>query len=426
MSLSPFLASRYLRPKRTFVSIITVISVLGVALGVWLLTVVIAVFTGYGDRIQESILASQPHLTVGDGFMRGWPEVVEAIESVEGVKWVTPFVNGQVVMDFNETRSFPKIFGMMPPTGAERERMQKQVVRGEFFGGNDLYSAVVGRGFAEEQKIEIGDKLLLYAQPDMKRLMDMLNSDSESRNAELAEIKEMTAPQEVTVTGILEWGGRGVEANPVFLHFETAQILYGFDREECHFVTVRTDDGFKADVYRLKLMEKLPDHLPVRTWMEIFQFLFQTIAAERQSMYLILSLVVIVSGFCIMNTMIIVTFQKRSEIGILKALGAREGQVATVFLAQGILVGIAGVIVGLIMAHLTLHFRNDLAGWIMSNFSVDLYLTEGSPDGSLPAKQTLRDTLIISTSAFVACAVASLIPAVIAARLQPARTLRSE
>ena len=426
MPLSTFLASRNLRPKRTFVSIITAISILGVALGVWLLTVVIAVFTGYGERIQESILASQPHLTVGDGFMRGWPDIVETINTVEGVKWTTPFVNGQVVMDFNEERTFPKIFGMFPPTGEELERMKKQLVRGGFFGENDFYSGVVGRGFAEEQGLEIGDKVLLYAQPDMKRLMDMLKSDADSRDTELEEIKEMTAPQEVTVVGILEWGGRGVEANPIFLHLETAQVLYGFDLEECHFVTVLTDDGFQADDYRLKLMEKLPEHLPVRTWMDIFQYLFQTIAAERQSMYLILSLVVIVAGFCIMNTMIIVTFQKRSEIGILKALGAREGQVAAVFLLQGILVGIAGVIVGLILAQLTIYFRNDVAGWIMSNFSVDLYLTEGSPDGSLPAKQTLRDTLIISSGAFVACTVASLIPAVIAARLQPAKTLRSE
>src|SRR6056297_2467711 len=98
MLFSPFIAARYLKPKRTFVSIITVISILGVALGVWLLTVVIAVFTGYGERIKDNILGSQPHLTVGDGYMKSWPETVEKIDMIDGVEWTTPFVNGQVVM----------------------------------------------------------------------------------------------------------------------------------------------------------------------------------------------------------------------------------------------------------------------------------------------------------------------------------------
>ncbi|MEM9017842.1 MAG: FtsX-like permease family protein, partial [Verrucomicrobiota bacterium] len=145
------------------------------------------------------------------------------------------------------------------------------------------------------------------------------------------------------------------------------------------------------------------------------------------AMYLILFMIMIVGGFCIMNTMITVTFQKRSEIGLMKALGAREGQVAWVFLSQGILVGLVGVIVGLVMAQLTIYFRNDMAGWVGRNFGVDLFSAEVyKVDGGLPAEQTLSDLIIISSGAFIACILASLIPAVIAASLQPAKALRSE
>lgn len=449
MFFSPFLARRYLKPKRTFVSIITLISILGVALGVWLLAVVIAVFTGYGERIKDSILGFEPHLTVdGGGIIEDWPEVVEAANSIEGVDWTTPLVRGQVVMDVDGLRSFPLIHGILPPKGGELERMEskmaladnpdfpgnpsKMIPRGGFFGDNDFYSAVIGDGMAEAQGIDIGDSLLLYAQPDIMRMMEALDGSGESmteeeRRAELDEIKEATAPQEVTVTGIFDSGHWDFDANIIFLHLETAQILYGFDLEECHYVTVRTDDGFKADIYRDKLIAVLPQHFMVRTWMEIFKTLFDAVAAERQAMYLILFLVMVVAGFCIMNTMITVTFQKRSEIGLLKALGAREEQVASVFLMQGIFVGIVGVVVGLIMAQVTIYFRNDMAGWIGSTFGVDLFSAEiYKVDGGLPAKQTVRDLVIISTGAFVACTIASLVPAVIAASLQPAKALRSE
>lgn len=448
MFFSSFLASRYLKPKRTFVSIITVISILGVALGVWLLAVVIAVFTGYGERIKDSILGFEPHMVIDSGgIIRDYSEVVDPVQGVEGVVSVTPYVRGQVVMDFQGLRSAPMIRGILPPEGEELEHMRsklaaepdpdfpydldKTVPRGDF-DLNDFYSAVVGDGMAEAQNIQVGDKLLLYSPRDIDSIMDSLDrtersEDEEDRKAGIEEIREMTAPQEVTVTGIFDSGHWDFDANIIFTHLETAQVLYNFDLEEAHGVAVRTDDGFKADVYRNRVLEELPQQYSVLTWMEMHKLIFDAVAAERQAMYLILFMIMIVGGFCIMNTMITVTFQKRSEIGLLKALGAREGQVAAVFLLQGVLVGLVGVVVGLLFAQLTIYFRNDMAGWIGKTFGVDLFSAEiYKVDGGLPAKQTIRDLVIISTGAFFACTIASLVPAVIAASLQPAKALRSE
>ena len=128
MFFSPFLATRYLKPKRTFVSIITVISILGVALGVWLLAVVIAVFTGYGERIKESILGFEPHLVIDSGgIVQDWPDAVEKVAAVEGIITVTPYVRGQVVMDFAGLRSAPMIRGILPPEGEELDRMKRKI-----------------------------------------------------------------------------------------------------------------------------------------------------------------------------------------------------------------------------------------------------------------------------------------------------------
>lgn len=449
MFFSPFLATRYLKPKRTFVSIITVISILGVALGVWLLTVVIAVFTGYGERIKESILGFEPHLVIDSGgILKDWPDLVEKIEEFEGIVAVTPYVRGQVVMDYNGMRSAPMIRGILAPQGEELERMRSKMARrphplhpddrskdetmGDFFGEHDYYSAVIGDGIAEGQGIQIGDKLLLYSPRDIDSVMRALErvgeaEDEKGRREAIEKTREMTAPQEVEVVGIFDSGHWDFDANIIFIHLETAQVLYNFDLEESHGIAVRAHDGFKAGEYQQKLHAILPEKFRALTWMEMHKIMFDAVAAERQAMYLILFMIMIVGGFCIMNTMITVTFQKRSEIGLLKALGAREEQVAWVFLFQGILVGLVGVLVGLALAQLTLYFRNDMAGWIGRNFGVDIFSAEVyKVDGGLPAQQTLRDLVIISTGAFLACIVASLIPALFAASLQPAKALRSE
>ncbi len=451
MLFSSFVAARYLKPKRTFVSIITVISILGVALGVWLLSVVIAVFTGYGERIKDSILGFEPHLVLKTGgIVEDWIEPYEQVKAEEGVTSVTPFVTGQVVMQVtNERGTFrqaPMIRGILPPEDDELDRMNQKIARkndpdsldpeatlprGEF-DVSDFYSAVIGDGLADANGIKVGDKILLYSPSDFDSILNSLdqveNSESdEGRREGLDEIRELTAPQEVTITGIFDSGHWDFDSNIVFLHLETAQILYNFDLEECHGIAVRTNDGFQANVFKERFYEFLPQQFLILTWMEMNKLIFDAVAAERQAMYLILFMIMIVGGFCIMNTMITVTFQKRSEIGLMKALGAREGQVAWVFLFQGILVGLVGVIVGLLMAQLTLYFRNDMAGFIGRTFGVDIFSAEiYKVDGGLPAEQTLRDLIIISTGAFLACIVASVIPAMIAASLQPAKALRSE
>lgn len=448
MFFSPFLATRYLKPKRTFVSIITLITILGVALGVWAMIVVIAVFTGYGERIKDSILGFEPHLVIDSGgIMRNWPEAYEKVKDVEGVESATPYVRGQVVMDFQGLRSAPTIRGILPPEGTELERMRNKIAREQDpkhpldttktlprgdFDLNDYYSAVIGDGIAEAQNIQVGDKILLYSPRDVDSIMKSLDrvegaGDEEGRKAGIDEIRQMTAPQEVTVTGIFDSGNWDFDANIVFLHLETAQILYNFDLEECHGIAVRTTDAFRADRFQTKFHEILPQQYRVLTWMQMNKLIFDAIAAERQAMYLILFIIMIVGSFGIMSTMITVTVQKQSEIGLLKALGAREGQIAWVFLFQGILVGLVGVIVGLVLAEVTIYFRNDMAAWIGRKFSVDIFSAEMyKVDGGLPAAQTPRDLVVIMASAFGCCTLAALVPALIAAFLQPAKALRSK
>ena len=536
---TPFIALRYLKPKRTFVSFITIISILGVALGVWLLTVVIAVFSGYGKKIKENILGFEPHLEIrAGGYIEDFSPLMEKLQGCDGIVSATPFVLGSVIMEYNGVRNAPIIRAIAPPPEGSLDHSRytsklaqrpnpaydpvnapnepEQIPAGEFY--LDPYSTVIGDAMAKNLGIEIGSKIQLYSPKDVESIMDALDEmedgDEKQRQSARERVRSLTVPQEVTVTGIFDSGNWDVDAHLIFLDLETGQVLYNFDLEESHGIAIRTDNAFKANQYKDDLLvrlgmgerkkteytaaesanysffrwgrlqitfaviavlllllfplvrkKKVLHWVPIvglgliavvlavywgnsffqalqsqyyieqtgknphqlLTWMQINKLIFDAIAAERQAMYLILFAVMIVSGFCIMNTMVTVTYQKRPEIGLMKALGARENQIAWLFLLQGLFVGVAGVILGLIIGQLTIWQRNNLANAIGKAFNVDLFSAEVyKVDGGLPASQTPSDLIIISVGALLACAIAAFIPALLASKLQPAKALRSE
>ena len=231
----------------------------------------------------------------------------------------------------------------------------------------------------------------------------------------------------MTVTGIFDSGHWDFDSQFVYIHLETAQVLYGFDLEECHGVAARVDDAFQAHKYSEKLHAVLPQQFRAMTWGERYRGIFNAVATEKQAMYIILFMIMVVGAFCIMNTMITVTVQKRSEIGLLKALGSTEEQIVRIFLLQGLLVGIIGVVVGMALAQWTILERNTIGAWLGDTFGIAIFAEDiYKVDGGIPAKQSLKDLITISVGSFLACTLAALIPALIAASLQPAKALRSE
>jgi lipoprotein-releasing system permease protein len=160
------------------------------------------------------------------------------------------------------------------------------------------------------------------------------------------------------------------------------------------------------------------------TWIEKHQTLFDTVQSELQLMYFILFFIVIVAAFCVMNTMITVTVQKRREIGILSALGTRIGQVVWVFLTQGMIVGALGSLSGVGMGLLVVYFRNAIRGFLSKYFGWEIFASEIYGLIEIPAKVIPHDVTIICSGAFILCTIAALVPAFIAARTEPAVALR--
>ncbi len=426
-SFSLFLSIRYLRPKRTFVSVITVISVLGVTLGVFALTVVIAVMTGFNIDMRASILGFQPHIVIKQEMsdpIPEWREIVEKVKDQPQVTDVAQFSYGQAVLDYDNRVWVVELKGVEPPKPGEKNGpIWQQYVdlvpegNGEFVLEGD--SVVVGRELANGFGILLGDKLLLHSLVNGRELLDAQSENRDPLRSKLVE------PAELSVTGFYDAGRPDFENKILFVPFDIGQRLYGLG-EGASGIAVQVEDPHKIRPVKRQLVPLVAPY-EVETWTDRNKALFDAVALERLNMYLLLFMIMVVAGFCIMNTMITVTTQKRGEIGLMKAVGGSTNQIVSPFLYQGIIVGLIGTVSGLLIAFFFLLLRKSIAQGIAAISGADILTSQGMRMlYELPAKITILDIVVISGGAFLCCALASLMPAYFAARLDAAEALRHE
>ncbi len=424
LPFSLFLSLRYLRPKRTFVSVITVISVLGVTLGVWILTTVIAVITGFNIQMRERILGSQPHLTLQldrAAPIEAWPELLREIAAEPGVADVSPFVEGQAVLDFHNRVWVVRVVGIDPRPGAIRDKLAGLIPPPEDFrefGSLDFSDdhAVIGRLLADSMGIPIGESLILHSLANGREILDANNEGREPES--------LILPAELVITGIFQTDEEEADSSLVYVPLEVAQALYE-QRGTVNGIDVELENPYQATRVKESLSARFPEY-EWTSWIDHNSAEFNAVAQERTNMYFLLFMIMVVAGFCITNTMITVTTQKRQEIGLMKAVGARQSQIVGAFLWQGIIVGLGGTLSGLGLAFVTLVVRRFVIRGVAWAFGMNPYDPGMAFLWNLPAKITILDLSVISGGAFLACAVAALLPAYIAAELDPARALRNQ
>lgn len=423
---SLFLALRYLKPKRTFVSIITLISILGVTLGITVLIVVISVMTGFDQELRRKVLGFDAHLLVtNDSVMREWREVDERLQKTPHVVASAPFVQGPVIVEFEGRRLAPKIRGI----DIEREQKVTDIRSAVKWGALDLDGdkTVIGRELADALAIRVGDKLIVYSPGNMGEIIEELNKQEKdpANKKTLDDLRQMVLPQELTVTGIFESGRYAYDSEFLLVPLHIGQELYGL-ADGLHGITVRTTDPYKSEELKGQLESYLPPPLQVLTWIDLNKQLFDAIRMERNVMFFLLLFIVIVAAFGIMNTLITVTVQKTREIGIMKALGATTSQIVWVFLAQGMIVGVFGNVTGLAAGMALVRWRNEFKEWLAQTLRIEIFPRGIYQFSEIPAEVVRGDVAIICLSAFAICSLAALIPAYFAARLDPVEALRYE
>lgn len=424
-----FLAARYLKPKRTFLAVITLISVLGVTLGITVLILVMSVMTGFERELQRKVIGFDAHLLVtNDGLIDGWKDLVTKSEKTKGVVAASPFVQGPVIVEFNHQRLAPKIRGIEPELESKVSDLSKFIISGKLDLSGD--STVIGSELARTLGVHVGDLLTVYSPGNLGEVIDQLDKLKEktgkgAKAEEIDSIRQMVLPTQLTVTGIFESGRYLYDSEFLLVPLHIGQELYGLGGS-VHGLSIRTVDPDRAAEIREDLRKNLPEELSCVTWMDLNKQLFDAIAMERHVMFFLLMFIILVAAFGIMNTLITVTVQKTREIGVLKALGARTWQIVSVFLVQGMVVGVIGVASGLVLGMTLIRWRNEVSQWLASVLGVEIFPRSVYQFNEIPAEIVPTDVALICISAFIICSLAALIPAWIASRMDPVKALRCE
>jgi lipoprotein-releasing system permease protein len=402
-----FLGLRYLKPKRTFVSVITLISLIGVILGVWVLIVVIAVMSGFDRELREKLMGMHPHVTVSGGLIERGEELVKELEAVPGVKAASPFTLGPVLIEFNKRAATPYLKGIDPKREVMLDKLREYTRQGKLdLNGEKI---VIGSELATTLGLFLGDKVTVYSPRNLEKKGE-----------------EVYLPMELTVTGIFTSGMYEYDVGLVFTSLAIGQELYDIGGA-IHGVELMTTDPLAgANQLAARTQAVLPFGMRAQTWAQMNQRLLGAIQVEKTVMFIILIFIIVVAAFGITSTLITVTVQKTRDIGVMKSLGATPGRIMRIFLLQGLVVGVFGVLIGVGLGLLTVANINVIHHFLMNTLHVELFPRDIYNFSEIPAYLTTRDLLTIAFSALAICTLAGLIPALRAARLEPVEALRYE
>ena len=410
-----FLALRYLRPRRTFVSVITVLSFLGVTLGVGALIVVLSVMAGFQQRLTEKIIGFNAHITVAptDGaVLYDYDKLVGEIQKQPDVMAASPIIRGPVLVEHQGEMS-PAFIKSVPVDGDDPVLpIKKYLIMGDWELRGD--SVIVGKEWSKRNGAFPGDKITIYGAAQVQSFLHRNDKN-----------QVVALPEEPIIRGVFQTGQFDYDLNYILVSTEMAQSIWGM-KDAVHGIAVRVKDPDQAGEVKDRLNNVLPQTLHSRTWMDDNRDLFNAIGIERVVMACILCLILMVAAFGLCSTLITTTIQKSREIGLMKALGANDLQVCGVFLFHGTVVGVVGAVSGTILGLVILHYLNVIRDFLLYTFHIQVFSSSvyGLPE--IPAVVNPTQIVLIDIAAVAICVLAALIPAVSAATLAPARALRYE
>jgi lipoprotein-releasing system permease protein len=427
MSKLPFellLALRYLRPRRSFVSIITVISIVGVALGVAVLIIVISVMSGFGRDLRTKILGFNAPIMIqqSEKPMDNYEDVMRLVSSNRNVSGVAPFLLGPVLVETQPTNggnalfTTPFIRGVDINTEGSVSALPQSVLPG---GSFDLsgQSIIIGSVFAEQNGLDVGDHVSIYSPSELKKMAEDVQHGRTNVEAIL--------PDDYTVTGIFDVGYYDYDADFIAASLENVQDLYDLE-DSVHGLSVQIRDPMQAGEVKSQLENTLGPNYQITTWEEQNRQLLGAITVEKCLMYYIMFFIVVVASFGITCTQITFVVMKTREIGLMKAIGATSYQVMLVFVLQSVVVSIFGVASGLSLGLFALYVRNDFLHLMNRLTGFELFPASIYGFSELPAIVAPMDLIIICGGSFVICLLAAILPAHHASKMNTVEALRYE
>jgi lipoprotein-releasing system permease protein len=409
MSLETFIGWRYLRAKRrqAFISLITLISLLGVALGVTALIVVLAVMNGFEEDLKDKILGVNSHVVVSrlDKPMDNYQSLLPKMNATKGVVSAEPFIYSQVMLSAQGGVTGAILRGVDPDLAVKVGPLSRSTTRGRIeelvTGRNGSPGILLGAELSSQLGLIPGDTVKVIS--PLGRVTPLGN-----RAPRLANF---------VVVGVFESGMYEYDATLAFVSIAEAQAFLNLG-DTVTGLELRVDDIYKADRMRETLASQLGDAYRVQDWMQLNRNLFSALKLEKIAMFIILTLTILVAAFNIISTLIMVVMEKTRDIAILKSIGATGRMVMRIFVFQGVVIGVLGTVLGL-MGGVSLCWL--LAKYQFIQLPADVYYIT-----TLPVNMEMTDILAITASAVIISFTATLYPAWQASRLRPVEALRYE
>jgi lipoprotein-releasing system permease protein len=404
---------RYLRPRRAnlFAGFISVIAMLGIALGVMALVAVLSVMNGFERELERRILDIVAHATLeGDGGrLDAWREIAAESGSGPGVVAVAPFVEGRGMLVAGERSSAVDLRAVQP----EAERRVSALER--HLGGRGFdelepgrWRVLLGRGLAEKLGVAPGDKVLaVIAQGDV------------------TPVGVMPRRRQLTVAGLIDAGMYEFDQGLAILHIEDARRLFRLG-DAVTGLRYTFDDPASAPARIRAIAEGLEGRYYISDWSRRQGNLFRPIQVTKSIMFFVLMLVVAVAAFNIISTLVMVVKEKQADIAILRTLGAEPRDMIGIFMTQGSVIGVVGTVAGIALGLLIADNVTAITAGLQRLTGVTLVDPRVYFISELPADVQGGEVLVIAAVALALGVLATLYPAWRAAKTQPAEALRHE
>ena len=409
-----FIGLRYTRAKRRnhFISFISLISLLGITLGMTALITVMSVMNGFQKEVRSRILGVASHIQVSglDGKLNDWPHVADEALKHPQVEAAAPYVSAQGMVSFDQVVSGVVVRGILPQMEDNVADLAKMMVDGSLHslapGG---FGIVIGTGLARALGAFTGDKIVLI-----------------SPQGQVTPAGILPRLKQFTVTGIFEAGHSEYDSGLVLIHLADAQKLYRMEAGQVSGVRLKLHDLFEAPQVARELVPLISESVYISDWTRQHANYFRAIQIEKRMLSLILALIIAVAAFNIVSTLVMAVTDKQSDIAILRTLGASPRSIMKIFIVQGTLIGIIGTTLGVAGGVLLAYNVESVVALIERVLSIRFLSPEVYYISEIPSDPQLADIVTVAAVSFVLTLLATLYPSYRASRVNPAEALRYE
>ncbi len=401
---------RYLSAKRrsSFISFISLVTILGLAIGTSVLILVLSVMNGFSREINTRILGAVPHVTMYSHFsLVEWEEYTDEIKQQYDVMAAVPFVRLEGMLSANGRAEASLINGIEPIYEKDATIVNDFMESGSL---EDLkpgqFTIVLGNILAASLGVKVGDELVM-----------VLPQITTSPLGALPRIRSFT------VAGIYGLGSE-IDANVAFVHINDAAAMKKIG-DSVEGIRLYLPDVFDAPLVRQLLAEEYDDFY-VSDWTATYGNLFASIRLEKRLVGLLLFLIIAVASFNMVSALVMLVNDKKGDIAILRTMGANRGVIIGIFMANGTIAGLIGTGSGVVTGVILSTYISEIVAYIESVFAVDFLSAETYFIDFLPSQLLLSDVVIVGTATLALSAIASIYPALRAGDISPMESLKNE